>query len=200
MANGSFVNLDRQVVARGLQRLLDQGIGTTEGGVASFSDTDMRKFLTAKNLDTPTTIPNQPLEDTVGSIAIDQSLRVQPDLASVLAIDDRITEALVRKNEIAAQNLRNIDADPLVASSLTALNDAMMDAKLNFVREQTPIIERRRQEAEASLINAQDRARQTAGIKTAAEVSEIDNEIIAPQNILLSMIVSFSYTLFLCHL
>ncbi len=182
MANGSFVNLDRQVVARGLQRLLDQGIGTTKGGVPSFTDTDMRAFLTAKNLDTPTTLPNQPLEDTVGSIAIDQSLRVSQDLSGVLAIDDRITEALARKNEIAAQNLNNIDSDPLVASSLAALNEAQMDAKLNFVRDQTPIIQNRIDEASASLIQAQDRARQNSAIKTAAEVSEIDNDILRLKN------------------
>ncbi len=179
---GSFVNLDRQVVARGLQRLLDSGVGTTEGGVPSFSDTDMRKFLTAKNIDTPTTLPNQPLEDTVGSIAVDQSLKLSPDLSSVLAIDDRIAEILVRKNEIAAQNLINIDADPVVASSLAALNEANMDAQLNFVQAQTPVIENRRREAETSLVAAQDRARQNASIKTAADVVELDNERIMLEN------------------
>jgi len=179
---GSFVNLDRQVVAKGLQRLLDQGIGTTEGGVPSFSDTDMRKFLTAKNLDTPTTLPNQPLEDTVGSIAVDQSLKISPDLSSVLAIDDRITEALIRKNEIAQQNLDNIDADPLVASSLAQLNEANMDAKLNFVAAKTPEIQARIENATASLIQAQDRARNNAAIKTASEVADIDNEILTLKN------------------
>lgn len=184
MANGGnrFINLDRNIVASGLTRLLNQGIGTPVGGVPSFNDSDMRRFLSIKNLDTPTTSPSQPLEDNVGSIAIDPSVRVSQDLSGLLALQERITEATIRKNEIATLNLQNIGSDPQVASAKEALNQAAQDMMFNFVPANAPLIERQRQQAEAALLTAEGAARERAAIQTAAEVSEIDNEILRLQN------------------
>jgi len=183
MANGnSFINLDREVVAAGLTRLLNQGIGTPVSGVPSFNDTDMRKFLLAKNLGTPTTIPNQPLEDHVGSIAIDPSVQVKQDLSGILAIQERITEATVQKNQIAALNLENIKADPQVASAKEQLNQLTQDSMFIFTPGQAPIIENKIKEATAALLTAEEAARQRSAIETAAQVAEIDNEILRLQN------------------
>ncbi len=183
MANGNrFINLDRDIVASGLTRLLNQGIGTPVSGIPSFNDSDMRKFLMAKNLGTPTTIPNQPLEDHVGSIAIDPSVQVKQDLSGVLAIQERITDATVRKNQIAALNLENIKADPQVASAKEALNQITQDSMFNFIPGDAPLIEKRRQEATAALLTAEEAARQRSAIETAAQVAEIDNEILRLQN------------------
>ncbi len=183
MANGNrFVNLDRDIVASGLTRLLNQGIGTPVSGIPSFNDSDMRKFLLAKNLGTPTTIPNQPLEDNVGSIAIDPSVQVKQDLSGILAIEARITEALVRKNQIAAQNLANIKADPHVASAKAQLNQVTQDTEFNFVQGNAPILEKKRQEATSALLTAEEAARQRSAIDTAAQVADIDNEVLRLQN------------------
>ena len=183
MANGNrFINLDREIVAEGLSKLVNQGIGTTVGGIPSFNDSDMRKFLTARNLDTPTTIPNRPLEDQVGSIAVDSSLQISQDLSGVHSIRNRITEALARKNDIAAQNLKNIGADPQVASAKEALNQATTATVFNFVPENAPLLEKQRQQAESALITAETAAKQRAAIKTAADVVGIDNEVLRLQN------------------
>ncbi len=183
MANGNrFVNLDREIVAEGLSKLVNQGIGTTVGGIPSFNDSDMRKFLTARNLDTPTTIPNRPLEDQVGSIAVDSSLQISQDLSGVHSIRNRITEALARKNDIAAQNLKNIESDPQVASAKESLNQATTATVFNFVAENGPLLEKQRQQAESALITAETAAKQRAAIKTAADVVDIDNEVLRLQN------------------
>ncbi len=181
MANGTnrFINVNDAVVSRGLRRLLDQGIGQEVQGVPSFTDTDMRKFLTAKNIDTPQTIPNQPLEDPVSPINIDPAVGTfSPDLTGLINVQERQAELKVRMNEVGARNIELIESDPTVSAARQALTRAQTMRTTAFEPGQIALFDQQIEEATNALITARERARKVAAEKTAAQTVDLQNELI----------------------
>jgi len=175
-----FINFDANRVASGLKRLVDAGIGTIDGpgGVPSFDNESIAKFLAATGQSSPGTIPTSPLNQAPSNAAVDGSVKFSRDLNGLLEIDSRIAELTIQKNNIAAKNLENLGMDIEVSSAKQALTDATSNSMFNFDPTQDDAFKQKQQVAQAQMNLAEKNAEVRIQRQTALDLVPLDNELL----------------------
>lgn len=175
-----FINFDANRVASGLKRLVDAGIGTVDGpgGVPSFDNESIARFLAATGQQSPGTIPTSPLNQAPSNAAVDASVKFDRNLNGLLQMDSRITELTIEKNNIAARNLEALDMDIEVSSAKAALADATSNSMFNFDPTQDDAFVEKQRVAQAQLNLAQQNAEVRIQRQTALDVVPLDNELL----------------------
>lgn len=173
-----FINFDADRVASGLKRLVDAGIGTDVGGVPSFDNESIARFLASTGQQSPGTIPTSPLNQAPSDALVDESVKFSRDLNGLQQIDSRLAELAIQKNNVAAGNLEAINMDIEVSSAKQALADATSSSMFNFDPTQDDDLRKKQQVAQAQLNLATKNAEIRIQRQTSLDVVPLDNEII----------------------